>query len=255
MKKLILSFIFLLLSSSLFAQNIPTVDQIYQNVVRGNLSRASQMIHVVLQAHPNSAKAHYVDAEILAREGRLSQARSEFQTAKQLSPGLSFVSPRSVNELKQMLYSNRYPVANAKNGHFPLLALILLVAAILFIFLIIKSFRKKQNIYSNPYTNSGNASANNTQTGYQNPRGGFGGIGSGLASGLAAGVGFAAGEELFDHFAHDDNSGSSNVANQDNGANLDESMNQPPADPDFGISDDSSWGDDSSGDFGTDDSW
>jgi len=37
------------------------------------------MIQVVLQAHPNSAKAHYVDAEILAKEGRLAQARKKFQ--------------------------------------------------------------------------------------------------------------------------------------------------------------------------------
>lgn len=257
MKKLILLSIMMLFSVSLFAQNIPSVSQIYQAVENGNLSRASQMIQVVLQAHPNSAKAHYVDAEILAREGRLSQARSEFQTAKNISANLSFVSPDSVMKLKSVLYRQHRYVTNEDSGHFPFMALILLIAAILFIFLIIRAFKQKQNVLSRPYANnSTNNSTTNTQGGYQNSRGGFGGIGSGLASGLAAGVGFAAGEELFDHFTHDNNNNLDSSSPQDNNnVPQDDGLNQQPIDQDFGISDDSSWGDDSSSDFGGDDSW
>ncbi len=248
MKKIISLCILVLLPSFLFAQNIPTVTQIYETVRQGNLSRASRMIQIVLQAHPNSAKAHYVDAEILAREGRVAGARDELRIAKSISPTLSFVSAQSVNQLQNMLSLKRRSVAH--ESHVPYMAIILFIVAVLFILLMIRSFRQKRNFRPSSYSNNTNTGANN-QGSYQNSRSGFGGIGSGLASGLAAGVGFAAGEELFDHFTHDDNT---NISS-DNNLSQDDNVTQPPSDPDFGISDDSSWGDDSSGDFGGDDSW
>jgi len=249
MKKLTLVGMLVLLSSFLFAQNIPTVTQIYQTVRHGNLPRASHMIQIVLQAHPNSAKAHYVDAEILAREGRLARARVELQIAKRISPTLSFVSAQSVNQLENILSQKRSYVAS--RSHIPYMTIILFIIAVLFVFLIIRSFRQKRNFGPGPYPNSTNANAGvNTQGRHGGFGGGFGGIGSGLASGLAAGVGFAAGEELFDHFTHEDNT---NGSLDDNLSQNDSAMQ--PSDPDFGISDDSSWGDDSSGDFGGDDSW
>lgn len=250
MKKLILSIVFMLLASSLFAQNAPTVGEIYRTVEHGDLTRASRMIQVVLREHPNSAKAHYVDAEILVKEGRLEQARKEFQAAKSISPRLSFVSASSVRELEGALYENNNHAMPIKSSHFPVMTVILLIIAILFIFFIIRSYRKKRNMVQNPYANNNTSANNSNNGGYQNTRSGFGGMASGLASGLAAGAGFAAGEELFDHFTHDDNR---DVSADD--SSLQDSSDDQSLDSDFGISDDSSWGDDSSGDFGGDDSW
>ena len=61
------------------------------------------MITQVLADHPSSAKAHYVQAELYAREGKISPARSELATAEQLQPGLPHENPRSVQELKAQL--------------------------------------------------------------------------------------------------------------------------------------------------------
>lgn len=253
MKKLIFSIIFILFSSSLFAQNLPTVNQIYQAVEHGNLPRASHMIQVVLQAHPNSAKAHYVNAEILAREGRLAQAREEFQIAKRIAPSLSFVSASSVNKLENMLYrENNRALPTQQQNHFPVMTLLILVLAVLFIFFIVRSYMKKRNAVQNPYAKNHPAAKSSNQGNYQNSgSSGFGsGIASGLASGLAAGAGFAAGEALFDHFTHDNNKEVS--PNETSFEDNQDFIDEQPLDSDFGISDDSSWEDDS---FGGDDSW
>ena len=65
----------------------------------GHLDQAQQMMTQVLADHPTSAKAHYVQAELYAKEGKISPARSELGTAERLNPGLTSFSPRSVQEL------------------------------------------------------------------------------------------------------------------------------------------------------------
>ena len=86
-----------------FADADPTMDQIYTAAAGGHLDQAQQMITQVLADHPTSAKAHYVQAELYAKEGKTGLARSEFGTAEQLKPGLPFANPRSVQELKAQL--------------------------------------------------------------------------------------------------------------------------------------------------------
>mgnify|MGYP003868170939 CR=1 FL=1 len=54
------------------------------------------MIQQVLIGHPNSAKAHYVQAEIAARQGQLPRAREALATAEKLAPGLPFAKAESV---------------------------------------------------------------------------------------------------------------------------------------------------------------
>src|ERR1700736_3243812 len=90
------------ITSTAFADE-PTMDQIYSAAAGGHLDQAQQMITQVLADHPTSAKAHYVQAELYAKEGKASLARSELSTAEQLKPGLPFASPRSVQELKAQL--------------------------------------------------------------------------------------------------------------------------------------------------------
>ena len=51
------------------------------------------MMDQVLRHPPNSATAHFVMAELLAKEGRVSNARSELATAERLAPGLPFALP------------------------------------------------------------------------------------------------------------------------------------------------------------------
>lgn len=56
------------------------------------MGEAQRMMREVLQNHPNSGKAHYVEAELLAKEGSLAQAANELATAEKLSPGLPFAT-------------------------------------------------------------------------------------------------------------------------------------------------------------------
>src|ERR1700722_19308908 len=95
------------LASPSFAQAAdPTMNQIYEAARAGHLDQAQQMITQVLADHPNSAKAHYVQAELYAKEGQTSLARAELGTAERLNPGLTSFSPRSVQELKSQLGMN-----------------------------------------------------------------------------------------------------------------------------------------------------
>ncbi len=60
----------------------PTVHQIYEAAAAGHLDQAQQMMDQVLRDHPQSAKAHYVQAELYAEEGQFSLARSELNRAE-----------------------------------------------------------------------------------------------------------------------------------------------------------------------------
>src|SRR5580692_9962519 len=92
------------LGSPSFAQAAdPTMNQIYEAAAGGHLDQAQQMITQVLADHPTSARAHYVQAELYAREGKAALARSELAAAEQLKPGLPFASPRAVQELKAQI--------------------------------------------------------------------------------------------------------------------------------------------------------
>jgi len=85
------------------ADSLPTVDQIYLAEQAGRTEEAQRMIAQVLAAHPNSAKAHYVQAELYARAGKLSLARTELKIAEQLQPNLQFAKPRAISELRAQL--------------------------------------------------------------------------------------------------------------------------------------------------------
>jgi gag-polyprotein putative aspartyl protease len=81
----------------------PTMKQIYEAATTGHLDKAQQMITKVLANHPESAKAHYVQAEVYVKEGKKSFARSELLEAERLNPGLTKFSEQSVRELKAQL--------------------------------------------------------------------------------------------------------------------------------------------------------
>ena len=80
-----------------------TVDQVYQAANSGHLDQAQQLMNQVLRDHPNSAKAHYVEAEISARAANFPRAREELAKARQLDPSGSFAKPESLARLEREL--------------------------------------------------------------------------------------------------------------------------------------------------------
>jgi len=270
--KQILEFFGILILVVTLAHAEPTIHQVYEAAQAGKLSEAHQMVEEVLKVHPKSAKAHYVNAEILSAQGQITQARSELNVAEQLEPGLPFAKPEAIQTLKDKLgllggaksLSAEHQGATSSSKPFPwTTALLFGGGALVFIFLIRSAFSKKPASPTNglngtpptaPYPNNAPINPSSPQSG------GMGsGIASGLATGLAAGVGVAAGEALFNHFTNN------NATTPNAGAHTAPPVDTTPqpsssdfGNNDFGISDDTSWDDSSSGDSMSDsssDSW
>ena len=262
-------FILLLLYVSIAcAENLPTIHQIYQTAQSGNLESAHAMVDEVLKAHPQSAKAHFVNAEIVLRQGDIEKAKSELAIAQQLAPGLPFAKPSAVESLKRHLAQNAVIIPSLQK-QFPWMMLIAGIVVAVLIWLIMRSlFSRRTDINGSQYYNGYGAVSypqnNNGPSGYGaaaiNPMQSGGGLGSSIASGLAtgaaAGVGIVAGEALMHHFMD----GSSEPDSSMHHTTDNQGSQQPDYDMgggDFGMNDSSSWDDSSSDGFNDsgDDSW
>jgi hypothetical protein len=99
------------------AQSEPTLKQVYAEAQAGRLDQAQVMMQQVLVAHPGSAKAHFVQAELAARQGKISHAREALATAEKLAPGLPFAKPEAVQALRtQLAAKNSAPANNAPSS-------------------------------------------------------------------------------------------------------------------------------------------
>jgi uncharacterized protein len=243
--------------SAALADADPTVHQIYEAAASGHLDQAQQMMDQVLRDHPNSAKAHYIQAELYAREGKPSLARAELGRAEQLEPGLPKENPRSVAELKSELGLTRRaspPMGAIRESgpHFPVGAVLILALALGVLWMLLR--RRTTSPQYSPARIPTTAPGTYGPGPAAGPVGG--GIGStvagGLAGGLAAGAGLVAGEALAHRLLEGGQSSEppapiaddseSNTANGDMGGS------------DFGVDDPGSW-DDSSGGGGGGDDW
>ena len=95
------------------AQSEPTMNQVYEAAQAGRLEQAQVMIQQVLVAHPSSAKAYFVQAELAARQGQAARAREALATAEKLAPGLPFAKPEAVQALRTQLVARSAPVAGS----------------------------------------------------------------------------------------------------------------------------------------------
>lgn len=248
-----------------YAADDPTLHQVYQAAQSGRLDEAQRMMQTVLQDHPNSAKAHYVEAEILAKQGRLADASGELSTAERLQPGLAFAKPQAVQDLKARIASSPRRVSAAAGNPsggagFPWGMLLLGLASIVAITLIMRAItaRNAQRQGNYPaYPNGampGQAGIPGQPGPYGAPGQAYGGgmapmgggmgsnIMSGLATGAAVGAGMVAGEALVHHFMDGNSSNPAAPAAGDTWGSSSDNMGGS----DFGIADNSSSWDDSS---------
>ncbi|WP_168794263.1 tetratricopeptide repeat protein [Paraburkholderia aromaticivorans] len=93
MKKFLATAFASLLFVSAVAFAVPTVQQIESAMSQGNWQQADASLSEVLQAHPNNARAHYLYAQVLDREGRSADALAQVQQAKTLDPQIRFTDP------------------------------------------------------------------------------------------------------------------------------------------------------------------
>jgi uncharacterized protein len=241
-----------------FADTDATPRQIYEAAQSGHLAEAQQMIDQVLRDHPQNAKAHFIAAELDARIGDVPAARQQLATAKQLDPTQSFTDTRALGELERQLTGIRSGASGAGAAFAPAAAaahrssvpwtlIILLAIGAFIVFGIFRS--RSQQAYAQSYGpgtlppgNPGMQPGMGYGPSYP-PSGGGSGLMGNLASGLAIGAGVAAGEELVRHVIDGHSSG---YVPPDSDLR-DPPQNQDMGGQDFGTSDSSSWGNDSSG--------
>jgi len=89
----------------------PTLKQIYDAAQAGQLDKAQTMVQQVLVLHPNSARAHFVQAELFARQGQLPKARDALAAADKLAPGLPFAKSEAIQSLRAQLDAKGSPPA------------------------------------------------------------------------------------------------------------------------------------------------
>ena len=264
----------MLLGSLAYAAE-PSLHEVYQAANAGKLDEAQKMMHDVLQAHPASGKAHFVEAELLAKQGQLKKAETELATAESLAPGLPFAKPEAVNNLKSRLGSSAsvktpptqhvQPVQSPQQPSFPWGMIFVGIGLIAFIVWAARFMSQRNSTITNGTgvlagSGSGTPGANYglppQPYPYASGAGQAGapgqGLGSrvmgGLASGVAVGAGVVAGEALMHHFMGN-KEGLSRQGSFDNLSNIqDTNANDDLGGSDFGVNDTSSWDDSSAGD-------
>ena len=228
------------LAAPVFAAD-PSMHDVYVAAEAGKYTEAQAMMDEVLKAHPNSGKAHFVEAELLAKQGKFSAAQGELSTAEKLSPGLSFAKPEAVTNLRALLAKGQAAPASyaqqpvrsnngyANNGYnnrsdsgLPWGTLLILGLGLVGFIVFASRFMARRQAEAQAY-NPGYSPAppapgyppgTYPQQGYGPGYGpGYGqpaqpGIGSriagGLATGAAVGAGIVAGEALMHHFTDGD---------------------------------------------------
>ncbi len=229
----------------------PSLHDVYQAAESGNLSQAQRMMGEVLRAHPNSAKAHYVEAELLAKQGRLSAAATELNTAERLEPGLPFARPAAVRELRariasgQSLQSGMPAPALVGSGGIPWGLLLLMAGGVALLVVGVRALGRRNVVSTTGASAYGPNAAvppgTATPSGIAASGGGMGsGILGGLATGAALGAGMVAGEALAHRFMGGQQG--ENVA-PSVGGYVESSLPNDMGGTDFGVADSSSWDD------------
>ena len=222
MKKLLLTgLLVLLVSGSAFAADGP--KEVEAAIQQGNYTLAEQDLRQAISEHPQSAKAHYMLAQVLAHEGNIGDAQKEANQAKAIDPKISFTDPAKFNhfqaELNQALAPStgvRRPVTSAREVAYapseqpaavqPRSSGSIwpwVLGAVIIVLLFGWFRRRQQGVMNNPgYGNQGYGPQGYGAPGPQNPYGngpypppgyqpgpqGGSGIGGSILGGLAGGV-------------------------------------------------------------------
>lgn len=260
----------------------PSIADIYTAAEAGKLSSADAMIAQVLAAHPDSAKAHFVHAELLAKEGKLAAAKSEYLKANELAPGLPFAKPQAVAGLLERIDPTSgartadrgtpkapaaAPVESSGMGTPAKVGILLLmIAAGVFMFRKLVPGRGATGTGAAPAMPAapvqpapGHAYASGPQgyapaapAGYgpvaaAAPAHAAGGLGGALMTGAAAGLGALAVGEAVRHFSHQEARTPDNPERRGDasafGNNLGPDIDADMGGSDFGILDPGSWND------------
>ena len=257
-----------------------SIHDVYVAAEAGRFDDAQKMMDKVLQDHPNSARAHFVEAELLGKQGRYDGAQTELNTALRLDPSQKFAKPGKVQELQSVINGPQQRVVQhsaspvmmtqpapvivrqpERSGGSGWLVPMIIIFAVIALFMMVRASMRRNVIVGGGY-GPGGSYAPGYGPGYgggpsYGPGYGGGGMGSGilggLATGAAVGAGVVVGEELMENLTHH-NRDTEYVRDDRSNDNVDDSRRQNDmGGNDFGVSDNSSW--DSGSSSGGDSSW
>jgi len=245
-----------------WAQAEPTIAEIYAAAQSGKLEQAQVMVQQVLISHPKSAKAHFVQSELFARQGNMSRAREALALAETEAPGLPFAKPEAVQHLRAQLamtpssqatvaaeatYTSKPPASSSGGWLLP----VLLTAGVMFLGYFI--FRKKSPTTTQQTPTYADGLSGPQTFGAQNygqpmsgqaTGSGLGGkIMGGVATGLAVGAGVVAAEAIGRSLMGGQDARASSTENYGNGASENFNGNADLGGQSFGINDASAWDD------------
>lgn len=101
MKRFLVAASFAILTFPSFA--LPTLGAVQEEIGKGHYAHAEDMMREVVAAKPDSARARYVYAEILAHDKHFALAAEEAAQAKRIDPSLGFTQPEKYNAFVQLL--------------------------------------------------------------------------------------------------------------------------------------------------------
>ena len=117
MQKLILLLALLILAPLAAAADSP--KDVQALIARGDYPGAEALLRNAIAEHPQSAKAHYVLAEVLAHEGNIGEAKTEASKAATLDPGTHFTDPAKFQAFQRKLNEALAPAANIRTTAAP----------------------------------------------------------------------------------------------------------------------------------------
>lgn len=95
------------------AQALPQLDEVQSAVQRGDYPGAEKMMREVVAAKPDSPRARYVLAEILAHQRQFNEAAEQVRRARALDPAIKFADPAKFNAFEQLLQREQAGVAKS----------------------------------------------------------------------------------------------------------------------------------------------
>lgn len=82
---------------------LPSVQDVQASVERGDWLQAERQLKEVVEAKPQSARAHYLYAEVLVHNQRYAQAARHMEQARALDGSLTFTDPQKFFALERAL--------------------------------------------------------------------------------------------------------------------------------------------------------
>lgn len=105
-----------LASAGVYAADVPTLAQVEQSIQQGNWPQADAQLAQVVGAYPNNPRAHYLYGQVLAREGRSSDALAQVERAKSIDPQIRFADPAKFARIEAHLRADTNRQSGATGG-------------------------------------------------------------------------------------------------------------------------------------------